>query len=150
MDQETLNRRFRAAVNNEDFQSAKSFLAQGALINCCDSEGWTALHLASLRGYFEIVEYLVENGADLHAKENEVGQTPLHFSIGDGYIDIVKYLIEKGSSIDLTDHNGKTAIDLANEYKQVEIFDFLVAHKENKSLGELIQKQSISNQSIEF
>ena len=44
----------------------------------------------------EIVKLLIENGADVNAK-NEDGETALHLANRKGYLDIVKYLIAKGA-----------------------------------------------------
>ena len=50
-------------------------------VNAKNKDGWTPLHLAATKGRIEIVEYLVEKGAeDVNAK-NEYGQTPLHIAI---------------------------------------------------------------------
>ena len=40
-----------------------------------DSEGNTELHLACLYNDYETIKFLIENGADVNAKDNN-GQTP--------------------------------------------------------------------------
>ena len=61
--------------------------------------GWTPLHFASDKGFLSIVEYLLNQKADVNAKNND-GQTPLHFATEGGYIDIVQYLTNNGSILD--------------------------------------------------
>jgi len=61
--------------------------------------GWTPLHFASDKGFLSIVEYLVNQKADVNSKNND-GQTPLHFATEGGYINIVQYLTNNGSILD--------------------------------------------------
>ncbi|AGC02384.1 ankyrin repeat protein [Acanthamoeba polyphaga moumouvirus] len=53
---------------------------------------------------FRVVKFLVENGADIHAKNGK----PLEEACDHGHIDIVQYLIEKGANINA--NNGKALI----------------------------------------
>lgn len=47
------------------------------LVHCSDEEGKTPLHIATINGHYEIVEYLIQNGADCNAQD-KYGWTPLH------------------------------------------------------------------------
>ena len=51
----------------------------------------TPLHWACPGGHLPIVQYLIENGADLEAKDKEQ-QTPLQLASKYDHTDIVKYL----------------------------------------------------------
>ena len=64
----------------------KTFTKQGWK----DNDEWTPLHLAARYGHKEIVEYLVEKGADVNAKDKE-GWTPLHFAAQEGHTEIVEW-----------------------------------------------------------
>jgi len=39
-------------------------------VNIQNEGGWTPLHCASTRGKFEIIKYLISNGADINIKNN--------------------------------------------------------------------------------
>ena len=54
----------------------------------------TALLLASEKGDYEIVKYLVENGADVNATDKQ-NRTALHFASQNGHYEIKKYLSKK-------------------------------------------------------
>jgi ankyrin repeat protein len=54
------------------------------------SHSWTPLHLAGHAGYFEIVQLLVEAGADLFIRNSD-GRTPRQASKGD--LSLFKYLV---------------------------------------------------------
>ena len=50
----------------------------------------TCLHSASESGHLQIVQYLVETGADIEAKVKNQ-QTPLHMTCENGHLSIVQY-----------------------------------------------------------
>jgi ankyrin repeat protein len=54
-----------------------------------------ALIWAASNGHFEVVKYLVEKGADIHAKDDQ----PLQYACVFGHFKIAKYLVEKGAHI---------------------------------------------------
>ena len=88
--------------------------------------GVTALRYAAENGHFPMVEYLVEKGADIEAKNGvamsyhwceithssltypylwiyQRGSTPLLYAAGYGHLPMVKYLMEKGANIEAKD-----------------------------------------------
>ncbi len=112
----------------------------------------TALLAASRGLYFDIVEYLIEKGANLSLPEfattkeqrqfyvnyivNKIkngeeidvntdvaGETLLIWASRDGDLENVKFLIEKGADVNMQNVNGETAIDDA---KGVEIARYLI------------------------
>jgi len=54
-----------------------------------------ALCWAAENGYLEIVKYLVENGANIHANND----CALRWAAYKGHLEVVKYLIENGADI---------------------------------------------------
>lgn len=63
-------------------------------------DGGTALHLAVQAGDPELVELLLDLGADLEAR-NAAGRTALHDSIEYGKSEVRRTLIERGAQIDI-------------------------------------------------
>ena len=49
-------------------EAARWLLEKGALVNHAMATGWTAAHAAAKRGNAEILEMLLQAGADRHAK----------------------------------------------------------------------------------
>src|SRR3954471_9340223 len=43
-----------------------------------DADGWTLLHIAAARGHLQVVDLLLDLGADTAARDH-VGATPLHW-----------------------------------------------------------------------
>uniref|UniRef100_A0A6P7FG12 Protein phosphatase 1 regulatory subunit 12C-like n=1 Tax=Diabrotica virgifera virgifera TaxID=50390 RepID=A0A6P7FG12_DIAVI len=63
-----------------------------------------------------MVEFLVENGADVNRGDNE-GWTPLHATASCGFLSIAKYLIEKGAHVAAVNNDGQLALDIAESQK---------------------------------
>ncbi|XP_071503667.1 protein phosphatase 1 regulatory subunit 12B-like isoform X9 [Diadema antillarum] len=61
-----------------------------------------------------MVEFLVENGADIEAQDNE-GWTALHAAASCGFEEIASYLIESGANIISCNNEGELPLDLAEE-----------------------------------
>lgn len=61
--------------------------------------GMTALHWASLRGSWEIVQDLIMSGADLDARVSRSGETALHLAARFGHEDVVGVLLDAGCKI---------------------------------------------------
>ncbi len=63
-----------------------------------DQDGFTALHFAMRQGEaFDIIDYLLSQGADLNAVTRLHQTTPLINAIKYGHMDLVRYLLEKGA-----------------------------------------------------
>ena len=72
------------------------------------------LHVAAEGGRDAVVEALLQNGADVRAKDAE-GRTALHACV-EGHADAcAKLLIRRGASVEARDVKGRTALDAAME-----------------------------------
>jgi ankyrin repeat protein len=72
-----------------------------------------ALHSAAAGGSCEIVERLLQAGADVNAS-HQGGHTPLHAAAGAGRLDMVRALLAHGADPTAKTEEGKTAFELAN------------------------------------
>ena len=70
-----------------------------------DVSGSTPLHWAAANGHVEIVRLLLQNGADVNAKDRWDG-TPLHWAASEGHIDILHLLVENGVDLEAQDNVG--------------------------------------------
>jgi len=92
-----------------DLESLKIFVSRGAWIDG-DSRGLiTPLASASIENHFDIVEYLVDNGADVNRLHRRFNQTPLDLASVYGHQDIVELLKSRGGL------SAQEQIDLKNE-----------------------------------
>lgn len=85
----------------------------------------TGLHLSSLHGHLDIVQFLLDNGADPDMLD-DWQCTPLHNAAGAGHADIVKELCESGAKLDVRSSNrGKTPIEIARDKGKFEVIPIL-------------------------
>ena len=68
-------------------------------INNLDEEGFSLLHLNAKDGNAEIVQKLIEDGADIEIKDRKHGSTPLLWACQNGHTNIVKILLQNGANI---------------------------------------------------
>jgi ankyrin repeat protein len=66
------------------------------------TEGSTPLHLAAQNGHLDVVEFLVEQQAEVNAKETD-GWTPLYLAAHNGHFDVVKFLVEQQAELNAKD-----------------------------------------------
>ncbi|XP_036455000.1 poly [ADP-ribose] polymerase tankyrase-like [Colossoma macropomum] len=84
------------------------------MINKVLCTGWTALHEAITAGCADVVEQLLQAGADVN-NTGLTGVTPLHDAVSYGKYEVVKLLLQYGSNPHDKDALGKSAIDLAEQ-----------------------------------
>ena len=83
------------ARTKEDVHEA---LTGGANVHIRDGDGYTPLHSACRRGYYDVAMSLIDNGADLHARSDDLN-TPLHSVYSRGGIELAMALIARGANI---------------------------------------------------
>ncbi|MDA3895108.1 MAG: ankyrin repeat domain-containing protein [Desulfobacteraceae bacterium] len=104
-----------------DIKMVEEALRNGADINSKNDSRSTALMLASLKGYTQIVQFLVQKGADVNIKTSAFAlQSAAMF----GHLDIVKYLVENGADIN-QEVNGENALTRAINFDRHEVTKFL-------------------------
>ena len=62
-------------------------------IASADNSGWTAIHCSAESGNIELLQYFVENGADVYSATN-FGKSCLHIAAFKGHLNICKNLVE--------------------------------------------------------
>ena len=78
----------------------RDLLAEGTDVDSLSSKDFTALYLAASRGHIEVVEVLLEAGADPNLPVGENNNTPLHASASQGHTEVMLRLIERGADVD--------------------------------------------------
>ena len=70
-----------------------------------DNFRWTPLHFACHSGMYDVIEYLVEKGANIDAVTMN-GATPFMRAIESSKPEIVQYLLEKGVKVQTETRKG--------------------------------------------
>ncbi|CAG9466553.1 unnamed protein product [Pedinophyceae sp. YPF-701] len=101
-------------------------------------EGETALHIAIVNRDFDMVKYLVQNGADVRARAFGkffargrpcyYGEYPVSFAASLGLHDICAYLKRHGAHVSDRDSYGNTALHLCVFHNRQETYDYLVTY----------------------
>ena len=110
-----------------DIDDVRDALLAGAKINAKDDSGDTALMQASLLGYVEIAELLINKGADVNTRDYS-GDTPLSYAAHRGHVRIVELLLKNGAKVNTKDIKGITPLERAARKGHKEIIEFLKSH----------------------
>jgi len=84
-----------------------------------DALSLTFLHVAADRGFSEICSFLIAEGAEISAVD-ENGETPLHLAAVSGQVEAVKILLAAGANKNLKNSEGQTAAE-ATDFKEIKI-----------------------------
>lgn len=122
------------AAENGRLTMLEKLLSRGAPATA-NIGGTTALHLAAEKGHEEIVDLLIRDGADVHAKitdgkqrlfsyaggysrnhyrsGNLIGYTALHFAAANGHEEVIEKILAMGASIECRNAEMETPLHLA-------------------------------------
>ncbi|XP_044579759.1 uncharacterized protein LOC123261929 [Cotesia glomerata] len=104
-------------------------------INNKGIDNFTMLHIASQEGYLDIVKYLVEKGADVHAT-NKSGSKPIHIAAREGHVSIVEFFFSIKMSNNTLGHQGQTLLHYAVVAPKKEIVEYLINQKMDVNVGD--------------
>jgi ankyrin repeat protein len=108
--------------NTESFKAVATLLVGSCSnVNVRNDEGQTTLHLAAECGYYNIVRFLLDRGADVKAQDKHHA-TPLHLILGnwpprntEELKDVAILLIESGADVHIRNDRGQTPLHVAVE-----------------------------------
>jgi ankyrin repeat protein len=80
------------------YDIAELLLDHGVDPNETNGMGMTALHIVAGQGTVDAARWLLDRGADIHARDREFESTPLAWAARAGREDIARLLLSRGAS----------------------------------------------------
>ncbi|CAG5093788.1 Similar to CG7457: Tonsoku-like protein (Drosophila melanogaster) [Cotesia congregata] len=107
-----------ACINN-NIQEVVNLLAAGHPVDVRDHMGWTPLHEAANYGHIEIVQLLIDHGANVNDPGGpKCGNiTPLHDAASCGHFSVMNLLIKHGADITLKSKEGESILDIFETWR---------------------------------
>ena len=94
-------------------------------VNHADTSGFAALHYAVQQNHPDVMQVLIDAGADIEAME-EKGRSPLHVACLSGSLAVVKMLLKAGAGVCVLSNGGSTCLHFAAHHGHTEIVRYLV------------------------
>lgn len=124
------------AVDHNDIVTVKKLLNKEN-INIQDKYGQSLLFLAAYDGHIDLVELLINEGANLDTK-TEYGSTALMAASIHNNSDVVSFLINSGANLDIQNNKGETALYVAAYEGQLKNIELLIAKNANMDIKDNI------------
>ncbi|XP_056152735.1 poly [ADP-ribose] polymerase tankyrase-2 [Lampris incognitus] len=123
-----MDRQLLEASKSGDLETVKK-LCTLQNVNCRDVEGRqsTPLHFAAGYNRLAVVEYLLQHGADVHAKDKG-GLVPLHNACSYGHYEVAELLVLHGAVVNVADLWKFTPLHEAAAKGKYEICKLLLQH----------------------
>ncbi|KAK4462961.1 hypothetical protein QBC42DRAFT_285970 [Cladorrhinum samala] len=119
-----------AAVSSGRVSLARKLIERGAKVNReANSHNGGALQTSAVKGDYQMVELLLNHGADPNAAlSGSQRATALQFAAIEGHLRIVHKLLSSGADVNQagTLYRGRTAVEGAAEHGRLEILDLLL------------------------
>jgi len=118
-----------------DFAVMRSFLEKLADVEAENVDGLRPIHCAVRTGLVELVELLIQHGANLDAADM-FGNRPLHDAVCHG-LKVVQLLVQHGAKLNVQNIDGKTPLHIAIERQQCDVIMFLMSQDADAGLTDI-------------
>lgn len=108
---------------NGDVEKVNTLLKED--VNWQDSNGVTALMLASREGHTELVRILLEKGAQVNMQK-KFGTSALIIASKRGHTEVVKLLLDHGAHVNKQGEGWMSPLMMASQYGRTEVVKLLI------------------------
>ena len=116
------------AIMGGDLERLRMLVQEGIDVDMTSNiTNTTALHTAAVFGRFPIVQYLLQQGADMNKANNE-GCSPLYAAAQEGHLTVLQYLLDHGADKDKADNNGASPLYIAAQKGHLPVLQCLMEH----------------------
>jgi ankyrin repeat protein len=117
-----------SAAFRDQIIAMQELLDRGAKVDVQSNDGkMSALLIGCYAGYYDVVEALINNHANLELK-NKDGETALILTARHMHSGVVKLLVDNGADVNATDAIGETALAYAGSRGDTTLADWLADH----------------------
>ncbi len=116
---------FLKAAKEGNLKALKEGLRGVDSVNLKNNSGSTALHLAACYNRVEVVRFLINEKADIHARD-VYGAMPVHEAARNGHEESLKILIRYQANFNAVDMDGNTPLHLAADDHHLRTVKYLV------------------------
>jgi len=107
----------------------KSFIANGAPIDCTPFGSQTPCYIAAFYGKVDCLNYLIKQGADIDRTEKD-GYTAAHAAASQGQLAALQALDAAGADLDFATNSGQTCLTLARDQKKKNCAEWLEGRRQ--------------------
>eukprot|EP01086_Lenisia_limosa_P005587 TRINITY_DN2267_c0_g1_i1.p1 TRINITY_DN2267_c0_g1~~TRINITY_DN2267_c0_g1_i1.p1 ORF type:complete len:630 (-),score=123.28 TRINITY_DN2267_c0_g1_i1:24-1913(-) len=130
------------ALRSGSLDSVKHIL-EGVKLNTPILLGRTPLHTAAEYGTVEMIEYLLNEGADIHARDTQEHFAPIHFACFQKEPAVLECLLSRGASKDTQNGNDMTPLDMAVEKGNLRIVSVLLQSGAKFDKAKLMRNEKV-------
>lgn len=145
------------AIVSNNKSALKMLLKKGIDYSEKNNEGYSPIHYLASESIEdsdmnEMLDYLLEAGADIDTADDNNSNTILHIAVINQLPNITKYLLGKGADISITNSRGLTPLHLSVFYGNIDIFKMILekSHEINEEYLFELTSQAIKFERLDI